>query len=145
MTRLRIAVFSLCLAACTSSSTTDGGVDASVDLATLDAAESDASVACGSLTCHGPDICVRPCCGGAVPPCEPPLDGGACAPGSSYRSCYGPGMTTGCVHVCVPPASFCAPPPPPDTCNGGLSCPTCPTGGGGHYDAERREINCLCA
>ena len=150
MTRLPLALVCIVLAACGSSSNTDAGVDASIaasgDLATLDAPPSDAAIACGTSTCSGAEVCVRPCCGGAVPTCEPPVDGGGCAPGTTSRNCYGDGgLTTGCALACTPPPSFCAPPPAAGTCTGGFDCAVCPSGGSGLYDAARREVGCLCA
>ena len=68
---------------------------------------------CGSTTCGSGEICVHPCCGGAPPPCEPPLDdAGTCPPGTHWGQCNypGPGGPEGCVmDPCTPPPPYCAP------------------------------------
>ena len=68
---------------------------------------------CGSNTCGSSEICIHPCCGGAMPMCDPFLDdAGTCPPGDTPSTqCYGPnGLTSGCQPPpCTPPPPYCAP------------------------------------
>jgi hypothetical protein len=82
-------------------------------------------------------VTVHPCCGGAPPPCMPPLDGGGCPPGASFGACYaGNQPSQGCYVECTPPPTYCAP--------AGSSCQdVCGSSCGGGSTAT--DIYCLCA
>ena len=68
---------------------------------------------CGSNTCGSGEICVHPCCGGAMPACVPFTDdAGTCPQGyTPSNSCYGlPSGTSGCEPPpCTPPPPYCTP------------------------------------
>jgi hypothetical protein len=114
------------------------------------------SLACGTATCTGTQVCVHPACGGGTPPpCSPVGDGGQCAPGWTYSSScasltppttLGPGCYP---PACTPPAPFCA--DVPSTCSGGPSCNCLPAmicqppggpSGGGCAIVIGREVFC---
>ncbi|MCC7540340.1 MAG: hypothetical protein IT379_29255 [Deltaproteobacteria bacterium] len=82
---------------------------------------------CGGATCTAGQRCIRPCCGGAEPPCEPaPDDAGGCPAGST--TCFLPSGGEGCQTFCTPPPPYCS--------------DTIPTGC--MLDASG-EVLCLCA
>ena len=109
---------------------------------------------CGSRVCRGSELCVRPCCGGAVPLCLGlALDGGTCPAGTVWTTCStGQGTTWGCAAACVPPPPFCAEVEPgcdPHAADVCQSCfrgdPCYPAGGtcAGRIDSE--TIACVCS
>ena len=59
---------------------------------------------CGTETCGASELCIRPCCGGAPPPCLP-TDGVPCAEGST--ACTLPDGRDGCQTPCTPPPPYC--------------------------------------
>jgi len=71
------------------------------------------SFACGSTTCSGDEVCLHPCCGGALPQCVATDDAGACPEGTSvasFNSCGNYSTTNQCLPPpCTPPAPYCAP------------------------------------
>lgn len=92
-------------------------------------------IACGSTSCTGGEICVRPCCGGAPPQCITP-DAGGCPAGTTVGTCFRNGSpSSGCVEQCVPAAPFCRPTPT-------SSEQPCGPGGGQLRDGV---YNCICA
>ncbi len=86
----------LLVLACSSSSSTPD----------KDAGAVDAG-ACGTQTCSASQYCVRPCCGGAGPLCDPLPEGGTCPPGTTQANCNfgGPGCQQG---PCTPPPPYCS-------------------------------------
>ncbi len=122
-------------------------MEASADVAASDAiAASDVSadagaISCGTETCGGGQVCVRPCCGGAAPVCLERNDAGLCPEGTSLGPCSAGGaMQMGCRVTCTPPPPFCAP-IPASGCNG-TNCSVCPSMNGRR---DGNEISCLCA
>jgi hypothetical protein len=91
------------------------------------------STACGTKTCGTGQLCIHPptSVGGAVPPCEPPLDAGGCPAGTAFRSYCGGSPTGGCVAIYVPPPPFCI--DTPTGCGAAVTCSCIPNGtcGGG--------------
>jgi hypothetical protein len=82
-------------------------------------------------------VTVHPCCGGPLPACIPPPDGGSgCPPGTTSGECYGTGgPQLGCYVPCTPAPPYCAP--------AGSSCPTECHGGCGTETAT--DWYCVCA
>jgi hypothetical protein len=86
----------------------DDGGDAATDSPTSDVTpQPDASpIECGKSICSGDQVCVHPCCGGALV-CEPEDDGGACPQGlTPSTTCP---LDTPCSYVCVPDPPYCGP------------------------------------
>jgi hypothetical protein len=94
--------------------------------------------ACGTMTCGTSQLCVRPCCGGAPPQCQP-FDGGTCPAGAT--PCQGPGGA-GCAISCTPPPPYCI--DTPASCGATPTCSCIPSTAccgviSGH------DVACLCA
>ena len=120
----------------------DGGPDAPAADAPADSAVTTTgdggSTVCGSSVCTATQLCIRPYCGGGIPPrCQAVGDGGTCPPNYTYSSlCTSMAGMTG--PGCQPPP--CVNPPPfcldvPVTCSAQLTCTClpqniCGTGGG---------------
>jgi|SRR3954471_760663 hypothetical protein len=87
------------------------------------------SLTCGTETCTGSQICVRPACGGGTPPqCMPVGDGGQCPSGWTLSTgCVGlGGQGVGCMPPpCTAPAPFCA--NIPASCSGTPMCGCLPS------------------
>jgi hypothetical protein len=121
-----------------------GGADAGAhDAAAHDAAPRDASadsippadgpVPCGSTTCDPAAFCVHPCCGGAVPPCMPADDAGACPPGT-HRGCFPDGDPSQCQQdPCTPAPPFCSP------------NASCDPGAGPETFVQGHDVSCVCS
>ena len=72
-----------------------------------DAGSADAGD-CGGQLCSAGQYCVRPCCGGAPPLCDPLPDGGSCPAGTTPGTCDIGGLP-GCQHgPCTPPPPYCS-------------------------------------
>lgn len=105
-----------------------------------------APVVCGSDTCAPDEICVRPCCGGPAPACEPLPASGTCTPPDLPHMCED-GMP-GCLDVCTAPPPFCVP-------ASDISCrcknwprycePPSMNGCDGELDQDVRNVMCQCA
>jgi hypothetical protein len=132
----------------------DDGVstDLSADLHVADLSATDAHVACGTQTCGANQVCVQPCCGGALPLCEPPTDGGGCAPPATMGQCFDNGLKTGCVVACTTASPFCK--DVPSNCNPSsslmaiCSCyPSDPCAGNGSCAGMSASgvLSCVCA
>ena len=68
-------------------------------------ADSGGPFACGTSTCSGSELCIHPCCGGAMI-CAPRGNSGTCPPGLQIsQTC--PSMQP-CSNVCIPAAPFCS-------------------------------------
>jgi hypothetical protein len=94
----------------------DGGEDAALDSPPQDAPNplpDAAPFECGKSFCDNDQVCIHPCCGGAMI-CEPEDDGGTCPNGTSVsQTC--PAQSP-CTYVCVPDPPYCA---PANQCQGG--------------------------
>lgn len=100
ITRLMALLAALAVAA--ACSTDDDGTPSG------DGGKADAG-SCGNVTCAPGELCIRPCCGGAPPLCEPATDGGACPPGTTYTDFCELTGQAGCQHgPCTPPPPYCS-------------------------------------
>ena len=86
----------------------DGGGDTGTD--------STGPFACGTSTCTGDEVCIHPCCGGAIPLCVDANDAGVCPAGThasgGANDCakQGTGVNGTCApNACTPPPPYCAP------------------------------------
>lgn len=101
-----------------------------IDVSRGDAGDADAGpLACGDAVCATNELCIRPCCGGALRACAAPVDGGGCGEGNALGSCVGPsGPTIGCAPTCAP-KPFCS------------AKRVCPVGAPA---PDGRDVQCAC-
>ncbi|HVU02690.1 MAG TPA: hypothetical protein VHE30_13105 [Polyangiaceae bacterium] len=103
---------------------------------------------CGGSTCGAAELCIHPptSVGGPAPECVPPVDGGACPPGTAYQAfCVG-SASGGCVQVYVPPPPYCA--GIPAGCGATVDCSCIPQnlcGGGADFcqSVEGHTVTCV--
>ncbi|HEX4513302.1 MAG TPA: hypothetical protein VH054_07190 [Polyangiaceae bacterium] len=85
----------------------DGGADSggSKDVVTIDAVlDSGGPFACGKAFCTTEEICIHPCCGGAMI-CAALEDAGTCPQGLTISQQCPPEQP--CTNVCTPPPPYC--------------------------------------
>ena len=100
----KLFVFLLAVACGGSVVNVDGGSDGSNGGDGSNNQDGGGPFACGTTTCNGTQICVHPCCGGAMI-CAPLEDGGVCGPGLQItQTCPG---TAPCGNVCMPAPPYC--------------------------------------
>jgi len=103
---------------------------------------------CGTRACTSSELCVRPSCGGAPPPCNPLPDGGQCPSGWIMRAFCASTGGPGCEAApCTPPDSYCI--TLAATCGATPSCSCLPAnvcqGGGACSIISRGEVLCASA
>ena len=136
--RLTILTFALCsVVACSSSEVepaASGGAGDPAEKASEAASNvaDDSNRSCGAATCGAGEYCIKPCVGGALMPCTPEDDAGACPSGTGkgHRYCAGPGgapTLTGCTTL--PEPAFCSKAP---ACSGVTTMP------------KGRQVECVC-